>query len=290
MPHYGILREYRFEGEMDDVRGAEVYGINDEKLGTIDDVIFDHSSGEIRYVVLKTGGLLSRKKVMVPAARIEPYGNHDDKFYADLDKERLEILPEFDDKMLKAERDWSDFEKDYEKRWNDGAVMYNKDTGRVVTPPMEEVEGGRRTPLSAEARESLNRDFTPEKMGKQDDYLGVASGAGKTVLRPRKASVAGKDDIHPAGQEPVREVMSPIGSEIEIPPESGTMPVSESLREPRRYHIDDPSERRPPGNEFGAGPGPDKGRRWSGFQEKLRARRDKIVVDCPQCGSQQKIA
>ena len=45
MPHYGILREHKLE-EVDDVRGADVYGVNDEKLGTIDDVIFDHSSGD----------------------------------------------------------------------------------------------------------------------------------------------------------------------------------------------------------------------------------------------------
>src|SRR6516164_1779052 len=98
MPHYGILREYRFEGEVNDLRGAEVYGVNDEKLGKIEDVIFDHTSGEIRYVVLNTGGLFSRKKLIVPASRIDPYGKHDDKFYAELDKERLEMLPEFDEK------------------------------------------------------------------------------------------------------------------------------------------------------------------------------------------------
>ena len=128
MPHYGILRDHKME-DVDDLRGADVYGVNDEKLGTIDDVIFDHSSGDIRYIVLKTGGLLSRKKVMVPANRVEPYGNHDDKFYAELDKERLEMLPEFKEDTMKAQGDWSTYEKDYEKRWNDG-VMYNRNTGR----------------------------------------------------------------------------------------------------------------------------------------------------------------
>jgi hypothetical protein len=29
MPHYGILREYRFE-DLNDVRGSEVYGVYDE--------------------------------------------------------------------------------------------------------------------------------------------------------------------------------------------------------------------------------------------------------------------
>jgi uncharacterized protein YrrD len=39
MPHYGILHNYKFE-DGQDVRGAEVYGVNDEKLGKVDDVIF----------------------------------------------------------------------------------------------------------------------------------------------------------------------------------------------------------------------------------------------------------
>jgi sporulation protein YlmC with PRC-barrel domain len=199
MPHYGILREYKLE-EVDDVRGAEVYGVNDEKLGTIDDVIFDHSNGEIRYIVLKTGGLLGGKRIMVPSNRIEPYGNHEDKFYAELDKDRLEMLPEFNDEKLKSEGGWADFEKQYEERWNDGAVMYNKDTGRIITPaPDETVQQGSGRPLSQQAKESLNRDFTPQRMGKRDELLGVGdSGTGKTTLQPQKPSIAGRESV--AGQ------------------------------------------------------------------------------------------
>src|SRR5215467_5375770 len=193
MPHYGVLRDYRLE-DVDDVRGAEVYGVNDEKLGTIADVIFDHSSGEIRYIVLKTSGLTG-KRIMVPANRIEPYGHHDDKFYAELDQKRLGMLPEFNDGTLKSERGWSNYEKDYEERWNAGAVMYNKDTGRIVTPPADQtVQPGPSRPLSPQARESLNRDFTPQRLGKEDDYLGVASGNDKTTLRPAKPSIAGRED------------------------------------------------------------------------------------------------
>lgn len=220
MPHYGILREYKLE-EVDDVRGADVYGVNDEKLGTIDDVIFDHSNGEIRYIVLKTGGMFSSKRIMVPANRIEPYGNHDDKFYAELDKERLEMLPEFNDETLKSESDWSDFEKKYEERWNQGAVMYNKDTGRIVTPAAGETpQQGSGQPLSQQAKESLNRDFTPQRMGKRDELWGVAdSGTGKTTLQPQKPSIAGRESVsqqtssqQSTGQQNVRQ--SNVGQEI----------------------------------------------------------------------------
>src|SRR6267154_4612866 len=222
MPHYGILRDHKME-DVDDLRGAAVYGVNDEKLGTIDDVIFDHSSGDIRYIVLKTGGLLSRKKIMVPANRVEPYGNHDDKFYAELDKERLEMLPEFKEETMKAQGNWSTYEKDYEKRWNDSAVMYNKNTGRIITAPHEEEVGPAIGSRSAPAS-GRRLDLKPEKMGKEDDLLGVASGTGKTTLRPKKPSIGGKEDV---------EMMQ---RERESREEPGVR--SETIGEPGVYKLD----------------------------------------------------
>jgi sporulation protein YlmC with PRC-barrel domain len=300
MAHYGMLREYKFEGELNDLRGSEVFGVNNEQLGKIDDVIFDHSSGDIRYIVLKTGGLLSRKRVMVPVGRIQPYGNHEDKFYAELDKERLEMLPEFKEETLKSESNWAAHEKEHEKRWNDGAVLYNKDTGRIITPPQEEVmpaTGGRRP-----ATTGRPLDLKPEKMGKQDDYLGVASGTGKTTLQPKKPSIGGKEDVELMQQRPVREVMNPVGGELEIPIE-GDIPIEGSNQEGvAEQNIDEPNIDEPaiyrldPVIETEQGRGPDetqelyRGRRWNEFQQRLYSRRGKIVVDCPQCGSQDKAA
>jgi sporulation protein YlmC with PRC-barrel domain len=289
MPHYGILRDHKLEG-VDDLRGADVYGVNDEKLGTIDDVIFDHSSGDIRYIVLKTGGLLSRKKVMVPASRVEPYGNHDDKFYAELDKERLEMLPEFNDETMKSHSHWSKFEREHNKRWHDGAVMYNQSSGRIITPPPEDVIG---VPMgSGHASAAGSRpDLTPERMGKEDDLLGVASGTGKTTLQPKKPSIGGKEDVEMMRRDRQRrEVMNPIGEELEFQPEEpGSRVRSETIGEPGVYKLDPVVE-----TEQGAGPvereNINRGRRWNDFQQNLRSRRNKIVVDCPDCASQDKVA
>src|SRR5947209_18848568 len=162
MPHYGILRDQKLD-DVEDIRGADVYGVNDEKLGTIDDVIFNHSSGDIRYVV-DSGGLLSSKKDMVPANRISPYGNHDDKFYAELDKERLEMLPEFNDETLKSESDWNDYERKYEEHWKTtGDVLHHETTGRIIIPPSDQIEADGGGKLSGKNRESIDCDFNTEK-------------------------------------------------------------------------------------------------------------------------------
>jgi uncharacterized protein YrrD len=55
-----------FDRDIDDIRGAAVYGLGDEKLGKIDDVIFDSDNGQIRYVVVHTGGWLSSRRFLVP--------------------------------------------------------------------------------------------------------------------------------------------------------------------------------------------------------------------------------
>jgi uncharacterized protein YrrD len=77
MAHCGLLRNYRFsEGSeaAEDIRGEKRYGVDDEKLGKVEDVILHHSTGLIRYVVVETGGGLSSKRFLVPADSLKPSG------------------------------------------------------------------------------------------------------------------------------------------------------------------------------------------------------------------------
>ena len=74
MSHYGVLGDYRFKEVAEDIRGTTLYGVGDEKLGKIDDVILDHSSGNVKYVVDDTGGWLRTKTFIVPSE--SPTGFH----------------------------------------------------------------------------------------------------------------------------------------------------------------------------------------------------------------------
>ena len=166
--------------------------------------------------------------------------------------------------------------------------MYNKNTGRIITPPHEEVAG---SVLGGHSMPASGRrlDLKPEKVGKQDDLLGVASGTGKTTLRPKKPSIAGREDVEMMQRERGRgEVMNPVGEELEFQREEpGSR--AEAIGEPGVYKLDPIIE-----TEQGAGPTErqeiNRGRRWNDFQQGLRSRRDKIVVDCPTCASQDKAA
>jgi sporulation protein YlmC with PRC-barrel domain len=148
MNHYGTLRDYRFvEKDADDIRGSNVYGINDEKLGDIDDVIFDHNTGNIRYVVVKSGWL-SSKKFIVPADRLQPSREHKNDYQVNLTKQQIENFPPYEESSVSDSERWQKYEKDYDKvMTTDGGVMHRADSpDRIITPPSSEVISSGRTP------------------------------------------------------------------------------------------------------------------------------------------------
>ena len=67
MAIYANIRDYSFESDVDDIRGSEIYGADDQPLGTISDVIFDTDSGDLQYVVVDAGVWLETKRFLVPA-------------------------------------------------------------------------------------------------------------------------------------------------------------------------------------------------------------------------------
>jgi sporulation protein YlmC with PRC-barrel domain len=145
MAHYGTLQNQGFlseEGE--DIRGAHVYGRNDKKLGKIDDVIFDHTSGNITYVVVDTGGWLSTKRFVVPADQLSELANHDGDYVVDLTQESIEKFPPFDERNLSSDQEWSVYESRYRDSWSEGGILHREGSNRIVTPSPEAGERGYR--------------------------------------------------------------------------------------------------------------------------------------------------
>jgi sporulation protein YlmC with PRC-barrel domain len=146
MTRYGTLGDYRFtdvEDAANDIRGSKVYGLNDEKLGEIDDVIFDQDSGGIIYVVVDTGGWLSSKKFVVPPTEVRPSVQHRDDYLVELTKEQVESFPAYDGASLSSEEKWADYEKRYRSNWETGPVMHRTATDRNITPTTkQQVDAG----------------------------------------------------------------------------------------------------------------------------------------------------
>lgn len=141
MAQCGMLRDYRFTNEAEDIRGSKLHGLDDESLGKIDDVIFDHSTGDIRYVVVDTGGWLSTKKFVVPADRIRVSTKHKDDFQVDLNKKQIESFPPYKESDLESDEQWTDYEGRYKAEWKADPVMHRAETDRNITPTTYQQEG-----------------------------------------------------------------------------------------------------------------------------------------------------
>lgn len=144
MGRYGTLGDYRFSDTQEaalDIRGAKIFGLKDQELGQIDDVVFDEATGAIVYIVVDTGGWLSSKKFIVPPQEVRPSLQHQDDFLVDLTKEQIESFPAYDEKDLRSEEKWADYEKRYRSKWVENPVMHREATDRNVTPTTRQQVG-----------------------------------------------------------------------------------------------------------------------------------------------------
>jgi len=188
MAHYGMLRDYRFSEDVDDVRGATVYGLEDEKIGKIDDVIFDHSTGQIRYVVVDSGGWLKSKKFLVPADRIFPHSKNPEDFVVGVTKQQIESFPPYDEKNLESEERWTKYEREFKERWTDSPVLHQKDSDRIITPPEEPVSSGMESGSASKGAGSRSgsedyvADLTPHRI--VDKFSDPTPSGAKVTLRP----------------------------------------------------------------------------------------------------------
>jgi hypothetical protein len=183
MAHYGLLRDYRFDdlNTEDDIRGSEVYGRDDEKLGKIDDVIFDHATGAIRFVVVDTGGWFTHKKFLVPPHRLHSSAEHEDDFTVNLDKSQIETLPRYVEADVESDERWKRYEKQYDEAWHSGPVQHRKGSDHDITPTPDEMPaepGSIGSQLSPSERAELNSRIIPggtDEVTIQNSAMGIGS-------------------------------------------------------------------------------------------------------------------
>ena len=192
MAIYGNLRDYKFDNDTDDIRGADVYGVNGEKLGEIDDVIFDSNSGELKYVVVDTGGWLTSQRFIVPALQLTIREEGDEDYYLNLTREQIERFPEYKEEALASDDEWKDYERQYESSIDDGPVMHVKDSTRMITPDPSQVENV--GPVSHSPVDPAAA--TPRRIGHDRPRFGATSTADSTDKEA--GSLIGRTELEPA--------------------------------------------------------------------------------------------
>ncbi len=198
MAHYGMLRDYAFAEDIDDIRGADLYAA-DGKIGTVKDVIFDHESGDIRYLVADVG---HDRRVLIDSGHVFRSTADEDSFETDLTAAEIARLPRFDGKALESEHEWERhhgenrkiwkeredrFRQEYKREWEEDPVMHMKGSGRTITPDIGPATGGGERVITG-------ADLTPrrivDKFAQGGDMTVPSTNQGRDDLTLRPAGTA----------------------------------------------------------------------------------------------------
>lgn len=97
----------------DKVEGTAVYNADGEKLGSIDDLVIDKRSGQVRYAVLEFGGFLGMgtDRYPLPWSMLD-YDTEQDGYVVPIDKSTLDNAPRYTDGDLPS------YTPDYNKKVN----------------------------------------------------------------------------------------------------------------------------------------------------------------------------
>lgn len=92
MAHFGSLETQPVSDSVRDIRGTIVRGSDGEPLGKIDDVIFDHDTMGIRYLVLDSSDWLKDATFLLGADRVTADLTHDDGLASRVTRQRWKML------------------------------------------------------------------------------------------------------------------------------------------------------------------------------------------------------
>ncbi len=205
MAHYGTLRDYHFSEDIDDIRGANVYGVEHEKLGEVADAVLDHDTGEVGYLVVDTG---QGRKHMLPADRVYRSVADENDFDVNLRRSELESLPAFDHKSMGSQEEWRDYEKRYhesyrkweqeqqrryeEGHWHEAPVQHRQGSTHNITPEPEAMPASTAVPRAPAERVISGRDLTPERLA--DKFDEPTSGGASNITAEIAGTPARADD------------------------------------------------------------------------------------------------
>jgi sporulation protein YlmC with PRC-barrel domain len=91
-----------------DLKNYTVYAADDDKVGSVENILIDENSGEFRYLVVDTGFWIFGKKILLPVglARLDDINQR--VYVKGLTKQQVEDLPEFTESLA--------INDDYEER------------------------------------------------------------------------------------------------------------------------------------------------------------------------------
>jgi sporulation protein YlmC with PRC-barrel domain len=264
MAIYANLKDYSFESAVDDIRGSDVYGTNNEKLGKVKDVIFDRDSGDLQYVVIDAAGWLTTGMFLVPAREIMDNVEGDSHFRVNLTREQIERLPAYREDELRDETKWRDYERRYQaaRELKADPVLHREGSTHTITPDPDEMPASSSGSSGVQTSSPRPIAMDEPRFGATSDsedaahtaHLGVGPQTGHRRAEKRtETEPLPPDDRRVLGMDPIRKQFAADGT--------------------LRSEYDNQNQMRVAGDPSD----PDASRRCREFQERLRRERERIL-------------
>jgi sporulation protein YlmC with PRC-barrel domain len=186
MTHYGTIGRQAVSKEIHDVRGIKVHGMDGTELGDVADVIFDHKTMKIHYLVIDSGGWLAALTYLLPAGRVFAAAKDQDSLGAAVSRRQIEDSPQYNKAALGSEEEWQKYEQEVKKYWKEEPVVYREDSYRIITP--SQGPGSARVTPTSQMNESSKRKLNPARLFPEriaPVFSDPTPSSGKVRLRPK---------------------------------------------------------------------------------------------------------
>ncbi len=191
MSHNGSVGSHVFPEDVRDIRGTTVRGADDTTLGEVADVIVDHETMEIRYLLIDGHDWLRDKNFLLAADRISADQSDHDNLVAGVTRQQIANAPQFDNKSPKLGDEWKRYQQEFKKYWDEEPVMHMKDSYRIITPAHESmpVQETSSSQINDSGDRELNAaDLFPDRISPV--FSDPEPRSGKVTLRPKSAARA----------------------------------------------------------------------------------------------------
>lgn len=191
MTHNGSIGMHAVPEDIRDIRGTTVRGADNKKLGEVSDVIVDHDTMDIRYLVVESQGWLDSGTFLLPANRVSRDENDEINLAATATRQQIEQSPTYDNQVQKSGDEWNRYETEFKRYWDEEPVMHMKGSDRIITMPGQPAApqaNSRFESREVEENEPNVSDLFPDRM--TPVFTDTAPGSGKVTLRPKAVTRA----------------------------------------------------------------------------------------------------
>lgn len=104
--NYGSRLRYLHASDVDDAvadfNGLHVEGADGQRIGDIDGFIVDAEARRVNYIVVDSGGWFTSRRLLLPIGHASTIAPDRKSLRADVSREALRLLPEFDEDRFRA--------------------------------------------------------------------------------------------------------------------------------------------------------------------------------------------